>query len=491
VVTRRTIFDLRRARERAHVLEGLAIALGNIDPVIALIKASPNPAAARDALMARTWAPGLVVDMLAHTDPARSRPEDLAPQYGLQADGYHLSERQAKAILDLQLQRLTGLEQDKIVEEFRGLLANIDELMNVLTRPDRLMQVIRDELTELRDKFGDKRRTEIVADEQQLDIEDLIAEEDVVVTLSHAGYAKSQPVDTYRSQRRGGKGRTATTTRDEDFVDKLFVASTHDTILCFSSRGKLYWMKVYELPQAGPTARGKPLVNLLPLVEGERITAVLPIRTYDPGQFVFMATRRGTVKKTPLEDFSRPRPSGIIAVELLDDDSLVGVALTSGNRDVMLVSSAGKAVRFKESDVRAMGRQARGVRGIRLTGQAEVIALILVEPGENLLTATQHGYGKRTSFDEFAVKGRGGQGVIAIQTSARNGSVIGARSVAADDEIMLISDGGTLVRTPVSGVSIQGRNTQGVRLITLAEGEKLVGMDKVAEYGNGDGAGDE
>ena len=481
VVTRRTLFEVRKARDRAHILEGLAVALANIDPIIALIKASPNPHEAREALMAEAWPPGLVMTMLERAGSDVSRPQDLAPQFGIKDDGYHLSERQAKEILDMRLQRLTALEQDKILDEYREVLARIDDLLDILQRPERLMQVIRDELLEIRENFGDARRTEIVDTHENLSLEDLISQEDVVVTLSHSGYAKSQPIEVYRSQRRGGKGKTATTTKDEDFVDKLFVANTHDTMLCFSNHGKLYWLKVYEVPQAGRTARGRPLVNLLPLVENERITAVLPIKEFDPELYVVMATASGVIKKTSLASFSRPRAAGIIAVDLDDNDRLVGVALTQGAADLMLVSSGGKAVRFSEQHVRPMGRLARGVRGIRLGPDQEVISLIIMEGEGTVLFATAKGYGKRTRYEEFPVKGRAGQGVIAIQANERNGNVIGAVSVADDDEIMLISDKGTLVRTPVAGVSVIGRNTQGVRLIALGEGESLVGVETIAD----------
>ena len=486
VVTRRTAFELRKARDRAHVLEGLAVALANIDPIIALIKASPTPAEARAALLVESWDPGVVMTMLARSGADTSRPTDLPSSCGLHDGAYRLSERQAKEILEMRLQRLTALEHDKIIDEYKEILTRIDKLLDILARPERLMQVIRDELIEIREQYGDERRTEIVEDHEHLSLEDLISEEDVIVTLSHTGYAKSQPIDVYRSQRRGGKGKTATTTKEEDFVDKLFIASTHDTILCFSTCGKVYWLKVYELPQASRTARGRPLVNLLPLDEGERITAVLPIKEFDADLYVLMATRRGTVKKTSLDQFSRPRANGIIAVDLKADDSLVGVSLTDGGSDIMLVSSSGKAVRFSETTVRPMGRSARGVRGIKLAAEHEVISLIPIDPTQAILFATQNGYGKRTLVDEFATRGRGGQGVIAIQTSNRNGPVIGAVSVVDDEEIMLISDGGTLVRTPVSGISVLGRNTQGVRLIRLAKDEKLVGVEPVAEYKGND-----
>lgn len=481
VVTRRTIFELRKARDRAHVLEGLAVALANIDPVIALIKASVSPAEAKQGLMARAWAPGVVMDMVRRAGAQASRPEGLAPEYGLMDDGYHLSEAQAQAILDLRLHRLTGLEQDKIVQEYKDLLAAIEDLRDILARPERLMQVIRDELTAIREQYGDPRRTEILDDQLNLSMEDLITDEEVVVTLSHAGYAKSQPLSDYRAQRRGGRGRSAAAVRDEDFIDKLFVASTHDTILCFSSRGKCYWLKVYELPQAGRAARGKPMVNLLPLEEGERINAILPVREYDEDSYVFMATSRGTVKKTPLAAFARPRANGIIALALAEDDWLVGVARTDGQRDLMLFSSGGKAVRFKESQVRPMGRTAQGVRGIRLGPGQRVISLIVAESGTAVLTATENGYGKRTPVEDYPVHGRGGQGVISIQTTARNGAVVGTVPVAGEDEIMLISDRGTLVRIAAAEVSEVGRNTQGVRLINLSEGEKLVGLARIAD----------
>jgi DNA gyrase subunit A len=495
VVTRRTVFDLRKARERAHKLEGLAVALANVDAVIDLIKSSANPAEAKERLLAATWSPGIVVQMLERAGAKSSRPDDLPEGFGLTADGYRLSEVQAQEILDLKLQRLTGLEKEKIMGEYEEVLVTIADLSDILARPERLMRVIRDELTDIRERYGDERRTEIVQDHHDLNDEDLITPEDVVVTLSHAGYAKSQPIDVYRSQRRGGRGRTAATTREEDFVEKLFIANTHDTVLCFSTRGRLYWLKVYQLPQAGPQARGKPLVNLLPLVEGERITAVLPIKEFSDDHYVFMATRQGIVKKTALAEYSRPRPSGIIAVELPEDDDLVGVALTDGKQDAMLFRNDGKVIRFNEDDVRPMGRVARGVRGMRLDeGQNQrVIALIIVEPNTTILTATANGYGKRTPIDDYPVQGRGGQGVISIQTTERNGEVVGAVAVAAEDEVMLISQGGILVRTPAAGISEMGRNTQGVRLINLDEGEHLIGIERIVEAGgedNGNGDAD-
>ncbi len=478
VVTRRTIFELRKAREKAHVREGLAIALANIDPIITLIKAASNPAEAKEKLISTPWEPGVVVQMLERTGAGASRPEGLDPAFGLREGKYHLSEAQAQAILDMRLHRLTGLEQDKILAEYEELLAQIEYLLAILDSTERLMEVIREELEEMREQYGDDRRTEIVASHEDLSIADLITEEDVVVTLSHEGYVKSQPLKDYRAQRRGGKGKIATTMKDEDFIDKLFVASTHDTILCFSSRGKVYWLKVYQLPQASRTARGLPIVNLLPLEDGERINAVLPIREYDEDHYLFFATASGTVKKTPLQDFSRPRASGIIAVELRDDDQLVGVELTSGEQDVLLFSSSGKAIRFSEADVRPMGRTAVGVRGIRLSGDQKVISLIVASEG-NVLTATENGYGKRTEIDDYPRHGRGGQGVISIQTSERNGAVIGAELVEEGDEVMLITNSGTLVRTRVDEISLMGRNTQGVRLIRLGAGEKLSGIERI------------
>ena len=478
VVTRRTIFDLRKARARAHVLEGLAVALANIDEVIALIKAAPSPAEAKKALCERLWRSGTLEQMLERAGAEASRPEDLPEGYGLTPEGYRLTETQAQAILDLRLQKLTGLEQDKIIEEFQALLERIAELLEILSSADRLMEVIRDELLAIKEQFGDERRTQIIAERLDLTLEDLITEEDVVVTLSHQGYAKAQPLDVYQAQRRGGKGKTATATKDEDFVDKLFVASTHDTILCFSNAGKVYWLKVYELPQAGRNARGKPMVNLLPLEEGERISAVLPIREYEADKYVFMATEQGTVKKTPLIDFSRPRASGIIALDLKEGDELIGVDLTDGGQDIMLFSSAGKAVRFDERSVRPMGRAAAGVRGIRLDPGQRVISLVVAREGE-ILSVCENGYGKRTPVEQFPVKGRGTKGVIAIRTSERNGEQIGAILVEEGDEIMLISDGGTLVRTRVSDVSRMGRDAQGVKMITLTKGEKLIGIARV------------
>jgi len=485
VVTRRTIFDLGKARERAHILEGLAVALANIDAVIALIKAAPNPAEARTALLASPWPPGLVTELLERAGAISTRPAGLAADFGLNGGGYRLSEAQAQAILDMRLHRLTGLEREKIIEEYRGLLDSIRDLTDILARPERLTQVVRAELIEVRDAYGDTRRTEISRDHLNLTTEDLIEPQDVVVTLSHAGYAKAQPLTEYQTQRRGGRGKTATAVKDEDFVEKLFVAHTHDTVLCFSNRGKVYWLKVYELPQAGRGARGKPMVNLLPLSEGEKINALLPVKQYDEQHFVFMATRAGTVKKTPLAAFSRPRSTGIIAVDLADNDQLVGVAITDGDRQIILVSSGGKAIRFHEQEVRYMGREAAGVRGLRLGSGQEVIALIVVGEGE-VLTASAAGYGKRTPLEEFPVHGRGGQGVIALQTGGRNGDTVAALQVLPGQEIMLISSTGTLVRTTVDEISVQGRNTQGVRLIRLDEGERLVGIERVESLESGE-----
>lgn len=483
IVTRRTRYDLRKSRARAHILEGLAVSLLNIDQIIELIKASPTPAEAKQALLKPVWESGVVIKMLGRADSDASRPEDLSDEFGLVEGGYRLSEVQAQAILDLKLQRLTGLEQEKIIKEYGEILEAIVDLLDILSRPDRLMQVIREELEDIRNRYGDERRTIILEDQLDLSMEDLITEEDVVVTLSHAGYAKSQPIDTYRSQRRGGKGKSATNMKDEDFIDKLFVASTHDTLLCFSSRGKLYWLKVYQLPQASRLARGKPIVNLLPLEEGERINAVLPIREFVEDKFIFMATADGTVKKCKLTDFSRPRPSGLRAIELVDGNQLIGVEVTDGDHDIMLFNNAGKAVRFKESKVRAMGRTARGVRGIRLAEGQKVNSLIVVKSEESsVLTVTENGFGKRTAMTDYAVKGRGGLGVISIQTTARNGQVIGAVAVDDDDDVMLISDQGTLIRTPVKDVSVLGRNTQGVTLVKLGGGERLVSLERIVEY---------
>ncbi len=491
VVTRRTLFQLRKARDRAHILEGYAIALANLDEVIALIRAAANPAEARDGLMARTWPPGAVTGMLARAGADQTRPEELEVAFGMVAGGYRLSERQTKAILDLQLQRLTGLEQEKILGEFGELLEQIAALLLILSDPDRLMEVIRKELTAIRDQFVDARRTEIMVDHTDLTLEDLIAPEDVVVTMSHQGYVKAQPISDYQAQRRGGKGKSATSFKEEDFIDRIFVANSHDTVLCFSSRGQVYWLKVYELPQAGRGARGRPMVNLLPLEQGERINAVLPVCAYEEGYFVFMVTSAGTVKKTPLTEFSRPLSRGIIAIDLHEDEVLVGVAITDGQRDLMLFTSAGKAVRFSEDHVRAMGRGAHGVRGVMLDEGQRVIALVVPEPG-TILCVTGNGYGKRTTVAEFPTKGRGTKGVIAIASSERNGAQVGAVLVRPGDEIMLITEGGTLIRTPVDQIPIVGRPAQGVKLISLGSGEKLRYVERiVALEGDNDTSADQ
>ena len=489
VVVRRTLYELRKARARAHILEGLAAALANIDPMIELIKGSASPAEAKRGLLASPWKPGAVTALLERVGADMSRPDDLPEELGLSADGYRLSEVQAQAILDLRLQKLTGLEQEKIIKEYEELLETIGDLLDVLSRPQRLVEVIRAELEEIREQYGDERRTEIIDDQLNLTMEDLITEQDVVVTLSHAGYAKTQPLDAYRLQRRGGRGKSATAVKDEDFVDKLFIASTHDTLLCFSSLGRLYWLKVYELPQASRAAKGKPIVNLLPLSEGERINAVLPIREFSDDLYVFMATLNGTVKKTSLKSFSRARPSGIKAIELTEGNRLVNVELTDGEHEVMLFSDAGKVIRFREADVRSMGRAARGVRGIRLGPDDKVISLIIVRESKAVLTATANGYGKRTPLEEYPLRARGGQGVISIQTNERNGRVVGAQVVDEDDELMLISDQGTLIRMRSSDVSVVGRNTMGVTLVNLNEGETLAGVERIVDYG--DVSGDE
>ncbi len=505
VVTRRTLYELRKARARAHVLEGLAIALANIDEVIDMIKKSANPAQAKAGLIQRIWPAGMVSDMVARAtaDAAESvdgqsglsasRPDNLDPRYGLKDDGYHLSEVQAQAILDLKLHRLTGLEQDKIVNEFQQILDIIKELIEILSNPERLLEVIREELEEIRDNYADKRRSEIMEDELDFNMEDLITEEDVVVTFSHEGYAKSQQLDVYHTQRRGGRGKSATAMKTEDFIDKLFIANTHDTLLCFSSRGKVYWLKVYQLPSAGRGSRGKPIINLLPLEEGERINAVMPVREYDENHFVFMATSSGTVKKTSLSDFSRPRSSGIKAIELRDEDRLVDVVITDGSDHIMLLADSGKSVRFSETDVRCMGRTAGGVRGMRIAEGNHVISMIKVEEGGSILTATENGYGKRTNVNDYPMKGRGGQGVISIVTNERNGKIVGAVQVQNDDEIMLITNNGTLVRIAVAEISEMSRNTQGVRLIRLTNDEKLVEVEKIealpADQENFDEAG--
>ena len=479
VITRRTIYELRKARERAHLLEGLAVALANIDEVIALIKASPSPQEARVALLARVWPAGAVPAMLERAGAVDTRPAGLVAEYGLQAQGYRLSEAQAQAILEMRLNRLTGLEQDKIIAEYQQLLSVIADLCDILARPERLTQEVRAGLLEILEQFGDARRTTIEVNQLDVTDKDLIDPQDMVVTLSHSGYAKAQPVSDYRAQGRGGVGRAAAAIKDEDFIEKLFVAHSHDTLLCFSTRGQVYWLDVYKLPQAGSNSRGKPIVNLLALQDGEKITAVLPIKAYAEDQFVFMATRHGTVKKTSLTAFSNRRTSGIIAVDLREDDSLVDVALTDGQRDIMLLSSGGKAIRFSETEVSDTGRNSTGVRGIRLPEGEQLIALIVVDQGL-VLTASENGYGKLTELGEFPTHGRGGQGVIALQTSGRNGPLVSALQVGPEHELMLISSNGTLVRTPVNTISVLGRNTQGVRLIKL-QGERLVGVVRVEQ----------
>jgi DNA gyrase subunit A len=483
VVTRRTAYELRQARNRAHILEGLAVALSNVDEIIALIKQSPSPAEARARLMERAWRSALVSDMLARAGAEQARPDGLVREFGLQPDAtYRLSEAQAQRILEMQLQRLTALEQDRILDEYREVMATIADLLDILAKPERITAIITDELNQIRDQFGDERRSEIQVNAEDLDLEDLIAPAHVVVTLSHAGYIKSQPLSEYRAQRRGGRGKLATATREDDFVEHLFIAHTHDYILCFSSRGRLYWIKVYAAPQGGRLSRGKPVNNLVPLAEGEKITAVLPIKTFDDAHFVFMATCNGTVKKTPLTDFSRPRPSGIIAVSLDEGDRLVGVAVTDGSHDIMLFSDAGKAVRFSEQDVRPMGREAHGVRGMTLAPGQQVISLVVCDDeAKPVLIATENGFGKRTPAGEFTRHLRGSQGMIAIQTTARNGRVVAARLVMPEDEVMLITTGGVLIRTRVSEIREMGRATQGVTLIGLGDDEKLAGLERVVE----------
>jgi DNA gyrase subunit A len=482
VVTRRTVFELRKARDRGHVLEGLAVALSNVDEVIALIKAAPTPADAKRELLARTWRSALVEEMLARAESDSYRPDGLAPEFGLSAQGYRLSEVQAQAILELRLQRLTGLEQDKIVGEYREVMSLIADLLDILARPERITAIIGDELAAVKDQYGDPRRSEVVMNTAEINIEDLIAPEDMVVTLSHGGYFKRQPLADYRAQRRGGRGKQATGMKTDDFIDRLFVANTHDFILCFSNRGRVYWLKVYEVPEGARNARGRPIVNLFPLVEGEKITAVLPVQGFDDDHFVFMATSEGTVKKTALTAFSNPRKAGIIAVSLDDGDHLVGVAITDGECDVMLFSDAGKAVRFPERDVRPMGREARGVRGMNLEdGQSVIAMLVTSDDTLCVLTATENGYGKRTPVAEYTRHSRGTKGMIAIQTSDRNGKLVGACLVTPSDEVMLISTGGVLIRTKVVDIRELGRATQGVTLINLDDGTWLAGIEKVAE----------
>ena len=482
VVTRRTVFELRKARERGHILEGLAVALSNVDEIIALIKAAPTPADAKRGLMERTWRSPVVEEMLIRAASDASRPDGLAPEFGLSDQGYRLSDAQAQAILELRLQRLTGLEQDKIVSEYKDVMARILDLLDILAKPERITEIIVGELTAIRDQFGDERRSEIVLHTQELGIEDFITPQDMVVTLSHGGYIKAQPLADYRAQRRGGRGKQAAAIKDEDFVDHLFVANTHDYILCFSNRGRCYWLKVYEAPQGSRNSRGKPIVNLFPLEEGERINAVLPVKEFSDDQYVFMATVMGTVKKTPLSDYSNPRKAGIIAVALDEGDYLIGVELTNGGSDIVLVSNAGKAVWFDEEDVRPMGRGARGVRGMRLQPGQSVISLLVAESDQQtVLVATENGFGKRTVLADFRHSGRGTQGVRAIADSERNGIVVGAKLVNDEDEIMLITTGGVLIRTRVAEIRGMGRATQGVTLISLDDGEKLAGLEKIVE----------
>ncbi|MBT3460963.1 MAG: DNA gyrase subunit A [Gammaproteobacteria bacterium] len=477
VVTRRTVYLLRRARARGHVLEGLAVALSNIDPMIELIKTSADAQEAREKLLARSWGSETVTQMLERAGPDAAKPDNLEPQYGLKEDGlYFLSPEQAQAILEMRLNRLTGLEQEKLLEEYREIIDNIADLMEILMLPERLMGLIKDELIQIRDEYGDERRSEIVASQEDLTMEDLITPQEMVVTLSNGGYAKTQPLSDYQAQRRGGRGRSASAVKEEDFIEKLLVTNSHDTLLCFSDRGKVYWLRTFQIPIASRAARGRPVVNILPLGEGERITAMLPIEGYGEDQFIFMATANGTVKKTPLMDFARPRSSGLIAIELEDDNTLIGASVTDGASDVMLFSSGGRAIRFKEQDVRAMGRSARGVRGIKLRASEAVISLIIPNAEGTLLLASEKGYGKRTPVEEFSVIGRGGQGVISMKLSERNGSLVGVAQVGSGFEVLLISDQGTMVRTRVDEVSTLGRNTQGVRLINLSEGESLVGL---------------
>lgn len=480
VVTRRSLFDLRKANERAHILEGLTIALVNIDEMILLIKKSKDPGEAKKELMAKSWKCG-EINIL---------PVEGSQKYGLLNNEYHLSPEQAQSILEMRLHRLTNLEHDKIIAELNELKKLIANLDDILAHPARLMQVIQEELTYINNQFGDVRRTEIIDSDGDFSLEDLLPNETVVVTLSHEGYAKSQSIDNYQAQHRGGKGKTATTVKEEDFIEQVLIADTHDTILCFSNRGKVYWLKVYQLPQASRNARGKPIVNLLPLEDGEKISAILPIREYSDHQYVFMATMNGTVKKVALQEFSRPRASGIIAIDLSENDRLIGVDVTHGQQEVMLFTNEGKAIRFSEEEVRPMGRTARGVRGVKLKEEQKVMSLIIVAASGDVLTTTENGYGKRTAIEEYRVTGRGGQGVISIQVNERNGKVVGAKQVKPFDEVMLISNKGTLVRMPVSEISLIGRNTQGVRLIHLTNDELLVGLEKVATL-NGENSGEQ
>jgi DNA gyrase subunit A len=482
VINRRTVFELRKARERGHVLEGLAVALANVDEMIAIIKAAPTPPEAKKDLMAKSWKSPVVEEMLKRASMEASRPDGLSIDFGLSPNGYKLSDVQAQEILQMRLQRLTGLEQDKIVNEYKEVMDVITDLLDILATPSRVTQMIVDELAAIRQQFGDKRRSEIVHNAQDLSLEDLITPQDVVVTLSHTGYIKSQPLEEYRSQRRGGRGKQAAATKEDDFIDKMFVANTHDYILCFSSLGQVYWLKVYEVPQGSRTSRGKPIVNLFPLSEGEKINAILPVKEFDENHFVFMATAMGTVKKTALVEFSNPRKSGIIAINLDDGDYLIGAEVTNGTQDIVLVSNGGKAVWFDEEDVRAMGRNTRGVRGMKITKDQQVLSLLVAENDQQtVLVATENGFGKRTVLADFRHSGRGTQGVKAIAISERNGMVVAARLVNDEDEIMLITTGGVLIRTRVKEIRELGRATQGVTLINLGDGEKLSGLEKVVE----------
>ena len=482
VITRRTVFELRKARDRGHILEGLAVALENVDEMIKIIKSSPSPIEAKTELMQREWKSNVVSSMLKKGDTSQYRPEGLLSVYGLKENGYKLSDIQAQEILQMRLQRLTGLEQDKIVNEYKEIMDVIADLIDILNKPDRVTTIIKTELAEIKDAYGDDRRSEIVENAEDLSIEDLIAPQDMVVTLSHTGYIKAQVLDDYRAQKRGGRGKQATATKDDDFIDQMFVANSHDNILCFSSRGQVYWLKVYEVPQGSRVSRGKPIVNLFPLMPGEKINAILTVKEFVDNEYIFMATAKGTVKKTPLSDFSNPRKSGIIAIKLDNGDYLIGAGITKGENDVVLVSNHGKAVWFGESDVRSMGRNARGVRGMKLTDGGEVLSLLIAEnDAQSVMVATENGYGKRTQLSEFRRSGRGTQGVKAIQVSDRNGQVVGAKLVGDHDELMLITTGGVLIRTRVSEIRELGRATQGVTLINLGDDEKLRGLEKVAE----------
>jgi DNA gyrase subunit A len=482
VVTRRTLFLLSRARARSHILEGLAVALSNIDSVIELIKNSANSQEAKEKILELAWVSETVEEMLKNVSEGATTPEDTEPGKGVQKDGsYFLTEIQAQAVLDMRLNRLTGMEREKLIEEYRGIISDISELIFILSSSEKLLEIIREELVLVQKEYGDERRTEIVDVEEDLTAEDLIPEQDVVVTFSNGGYAKTQPLDTYRSQRRGGRGKSAGTVKEEDFIDHLLIANTHETLLCFSNKGKVYWLKAYQIPPSSRTARGRPIINILPLDEGEKITALLPISGYDEDRFIFMATLNGTVKKTPLKDFSRPRSTGLIAIELDEDNTLVGASVTDGTKDVMLFSSGGKAIRIKESDVRAMGRTARGVRGIRLKKDEELISLIIPYENGEILLSSENGYGKRSRISDYSIIGRGGQGVICMKASSRNGKLVGAIEISSGDEVILISDQGTLVRISSAEVSLQGRNTLGIKLISLTEDEKLVGIAAVNE----------